>query len=313
MKKKKHIGLWVLVGVVVLLGAAAYWQKDNIGLAMQLLKSSPESVETQAEESREKLQDSISGGSLTVREPTEDEKKALKDGSLSREELIRKLIEPEETREGNEKNPETEKKDYQSDTEKNIINDTDASGAGKPQKTEGSSGETAPAENTAPPTENTEQSAEPTAPPAENTEQPAEITAPPQEETAQTEEADESEEYRQKLSALLAEAYVLEEEFDAKLQDMVEQAKQEYRGMTKEERSKSALLKWAGGYVSRATDMEKECDAEVNELAGRMLTLIHEYQGDESVVRAFTENYASEKNLKKSQYLAELKNRGLLG
>lgn len=233
VKKRKHTGLWIMLTLFVVLGALAYWQRENIHAVMQGIQSSPEELEQQLADNQQRVHEAVdSNADITVRDLTEEERAALRNGSQSREEIIKKLVEP------------------YSETPK------------------------------------------------------------PQESTP--EELATKEKYQKDLSSLVAEVYVMQAEYNAALEGMVEQAKQEYSTKSESEKSKTALIKWASGYVSRATTLEKECDAEMDAIAVKMLTLIKENGGNTSLVDEVVYTYANEKSLKKSWYLSEMQKRGLL-
>ena len=284
MKKRRHIGIWVLAAVVLLLGIAAFLQRENIKAAVQGLSSSPEELQQKLEENQARIQTAVQENpALAVRELTEEEKKAFREGSLTREELIRRLIQPESDEEMKE-NPE--QGDFSE--EKESIAEPTAELPAQPDEA---------ARQTQTPVETLPEEKVPSSAESEG-------SAP---EDAQLRQA------QIDLSALVAEVYVLQEEYNTALQAMVEQAKQEYAGKTAAERTKTELVKWASGYVSRATELEKECDVKMDEIAAKMVSLIRKNKGDDSIVRVITVSYAEEKSLKKAWYLSEMQNRGLLG
>ena len=240
MKKRKYIGLWILLILVIALGGLAYWQRENIRIAMQGIKFTPEELEQQLTDNQERMQEVVeSNTDITVRDLTEEEKAALKAGAQSREEIIERLTKPQ-----------------------------------TPQQTQ-----------------------------AEQTKKPT---------SQELAEAAAREKYQKDLSALIAEVYVMQAEYNAAIEGMMEQAKQEYSAKSKSESSKSALLKWARGYISRATSLEKECDAKMDDITEKILVLLKENDGDLSLADEVVYAYANEKSLKKSWYLSEMKKRGLL-
>lgn len=233
VKKRKHTGLWIMLTLFVVLGALAYWQRENIHAVMQGIQSSPEELEQQLADNQQRVHEAVdSNADITVRDLTEEERAALRNGSQSREEIIKKLVEP------------------YSETPK----------------------------------------------PQEST--PEELAA--------------KEKYQKELSSLIAEVYVMRAEYNAALEGMVDQAKQEYSAKSESEKSKTELVMWASGYVSRATALEKECDAKMDTIVSGLLTLIQENDGDSGIVDEVVNSYITEKSLKKSWYLSQLKERGLL-
>lgn len=118
--------------------------------------------------------------------------------------------------------------------------------------------------------------------------------------------------YQKELSALIARVYVLREEYTLALDNMYASAKAEYKALPAEKRSKANLVKMAGGYLSKASALEKECDGKMDEIVSAMEALIKENNGDMSLVDTVVYTYANEKSLKKSWYLSELERKGLI-
>lgn len=119
--------------------------------------------------------------------------------------------------------------------------------------------------------------------------------------------------YQKDLSALIEKIYILREEFSAALQNMQNEALAEYRAFTEEQlKSSSELLKWASGYLGRATVLEKECDARMDQLIVQIEELMKANGKDLSESDAIYEAYLNEKSLKKAWYISKLKERGLL-
>lgn len=116
----------------------------------------------------------------------------------------------------------------------------------------------------------------------------------------------EEDNYQQELSAIVAQVYVLQAEYTGVLEDMFESAKAEYLALEKEQRTKSNMLSIASKYLSKAYELEKQCDAEMDEIASSMASLIQANDGDMSLVDTVVYTYAKEKSLKKSWYMSRL-------
>ncbi len=268
---------WVIVSIVLLvilvaLGIIYLLQQDNIKAAANARRYTQEQLREQLEESRQSVQDTLDEHypDLQVRDLTDEERAALREGTMSREELISALLEPAGPAPDHSPAPSP------------------------PAET------TQPAEETAPPASHTD-------PPPAHTEAPA-VSATP----VPTAEPDREEEYKKALGELIAEAYVMREEYVAKLDAMVAEAKAEYRAKPESERTKSKLLSWVTGYAQRASDLESECDKQMEELFVRMRKLIGEYNGDQSIVDAVADQYLTEKSIQKSLYIQELEKRGIM-
>ncbi len=299
MKKRKMIRRrWVILSVVVLvilvaLGILYLLQQDNIKAAANARRYTQEQLQKQLEESRQAVQDALDEQfpDLQVRDLTDEERAALREGTMSREELIAALLGP-------------------------------GGSAPGPSAAE----TTPPAEETEAPASTTEPPTGETAPPAGNTEPPPAHTAAPvitaapestpgpaSEPTPEpTAEPDRDAEYQAALAEIIAEVYVLREEYVAKLDAMAAEAKAEYRAKPESERTKSKLVSWASGYASRAGELERQCDAQMNAIVDRLWQLVLKYDADPSIVKTLTYSYAQEKSIQKSLYIQELEKRGIM-
>jgi len=94
MKKKKHIGLWILSAIVVLIAALVIRQRQNLKAVVDGVKYSPEEILQKLEENEAALEETIlQDPDISVREPTQEELDQLGDGELTEEELIGRLTE----------------------------------------------------------------------------------------------------------------------------------------------------------------------------------------------------------------------------
>lgn len=243
MKRKTKITCGVLAGVLLAVGAVGYAQRGNVDAVLKAAQYSADEIEEKRKENQQKVQEKVdSMPTITVRDLTEEERQALRDGSVTQEELTEKLVE-----------------------------------AVSPQPTPDITADPAPAASA--PAETQSAAVEPT-------------------------------QWEKDLSALVARVYVLREEYTIELDNMLSEAKAEYRAMTAEQRTKTALMKFAKGYVTRALALEKECDAKMDDVVSQMEDIIKENNGDMTLADTVVETYASEKSLKKAWYMAELEKRG---
>lgn len=229
MRKARKIVLAVVAILLVVVGAVAYWQKENLKAASDAMKYTQEELEDLMSQNQQALEEAVSAmPEITVRDLTEKEKEALRNGSITQEELIQHLTE-------------------------------------KP--------------------------------------------AAPQEEMP----ADEKQiAFERDLSALIAKVYILRQQFLTRLEDMQKQAEKEYRGFSPSQRTKTNLIKWAKEYLKRASELELECDLEIDSIAVDMQKLIRDNHGDEGLIDTMINTYTKEKSLKKSWYMSQLKERGLV-
>lgn len=118
--------------------------------------------------------------------------------------------------------------------------------------------------------------------------------------------------YQKELSAIIARAYVLREEYTIALDDMYNAAKADYKALPKGKRTKQVLMDLAGSYLDRARALEAQCDDQMDEIVAAMEALIRANGGDMTLVDRVVYAYANEKSLKKAWYMSELEKKGLV-
>lgn len=242
----------ILCGVfaVMFLGVAGviWWQWENLQALKSAAQYSSEELEQQLQENQQLIQDAVSKvPEVIIRDVTDEEREALKDGSLTEEELVDRLV------------------------------------------------------NTGTPVQTGQETLVPVNPPTGSPQPEAPAPAPVPDPA-----------YQQKLSSLIAEVYVLREKYTIELDNMYAAAKKEYKAMPKSKRTTEKLSKWAMGYVTQATKLEKDCDASMDDVVLRMEDLINTNGGDLSLVDTVVYTYANEKSLKKAFYMSKLEEKGLI-
>lgn len=254
MKRWMKILCIVLALLAALLAGLYWWQRENLKAVKDAASHSSEELEEKLAENQQQIRDVVDAApEIVVREVTEEERQALRDGTMTQEELIERLLDPGE----------------QSDS------------------------------TVAPGMEET--------PPGEDAKAPAETPTLPAEQPKPVEDP-----YQKELSAIIAKVYVLREDFTMALDNMYDEAKAEYIALPAEKRTKSNLMVLASKYLSKATALEKECDARMDEIVADMEKLIQENNGDMSLVDTVVYSYANEKSLKKSWYMSKLQEKGLV-
>lgn len=241
-KTARTVLLIVLAVLVLAVGLLAWrFRKEIQAFAISRQYSTAE-LEGQLAENDQTIRDAVEASSdVTVRAPTDEEREALRDGSLSQEELIGRL--------------------------------TGESAAG--------SSDSAPE------------------------------TAAPEEQPAEQAPA-EPPEYQKQLSALIAQVYVLREEYLAALDNMETSAKADYRALSDSQRTAGKLASLVSDYIGRATRLEKECDGKMDAIIAQMETLIQANNGDMSLTDTVFNTYVNEKSLKKAWYMSRLQEKGLI-
>ena len=232
----------MLAVLVLAVGLLAWRFRKEIQAFTISRQYSTAELEGQLAENDQTIRDAVEASSdVTVRAPTDEEREALRDGSLSQEELIGRL--------------------------------TGESAAG--------SSDSAPE------------------------------TAAPEEQPAEQAPA-EPPEYQKQLSALIAQVYVLREEYLAALDNMETSAKADYRALSDSQRTAGKLASLVSDYIGRATRLEKECDGKMDAIIAQMETLIQANNGDMSLTDTVFNTYVNEKSLKKAWYMSRLQEKGLI-
>ena len=285
---------WIIIAVVILvlivvLGVLYLMQQDNLRAAANARKYTQEQLLEKKEENRQAVEDALGKQypELHVRDLTDQERAALRDGTLSREEIISALLGLDE--QGHESSGS-------------------AQGTEPPAQTQDPVPETpAPTEGPAP-----SQTAAPTAAPAPSQTAAPEETPIPAETAEPEPEPPPADPYSEELASLVADIYVMREEYIALLDEMMARAKAEYSAKPESERTHSKLVKWASGYVSEAANLEKECDARMDAVLAKVKALAEKYGEDTGIVDTLAGFYAEEKSIQKSLYIQELERRGIL-
>lgn len=96
MSRKRKIVCAVLGGVVLCASGLAAWQWNNIGAALSFVRYSQEELESRLDQNDRTIKDAVQNiPNVTIRDVTQEEKDALKEGTLTQEELVQSLIQSE--------------------------------------------------------------------------------------------------------------------------------------------------------------------------------------------------------------------------
>lgn len=123
-----------------------------------------------------------------------------------------------------------------------------------------------------------------------------------------------SEEYKAKneeIAQLIGKMYVLKAKFSSDLSDIEDWVNEKYRLYCKEyggsENIPSSVKTKVGKQAyARAIELEKECDAQVNEILARVTVLLKETGQSSKVTDEIREAYENEKMLAKSYYMSQI-------
>ena len=257
VRRRTKIICGIVLAAAVGLGSVGVWQWNNISAALSFLRFSKAELEEQLEQKDQAIKDAVKElPDVSVRDITQEEKDALRDGTLTQEELIESLIKPQPPKE--------------------------------------------PAEEIKPD--------EPVAVPEPEKPKPEPEPSKPEPEPKPPEQS----EYEKQLAAIIAEIYVLREQFLIRLDELLEEAKAEYKTLSPEQRSKTNMVPLVADYMARGTQLEEECDAKIVAILDRLEKLVREHNGDTKLSQKIFDTYVDEKSIKKAWYMAELKEKGLV-
>ena len=259
VKRRTKIVCGVLLAAIIGVGALTVWQWNNISAALSFTRYSQSELEDRLASNDQTIKDAMDAApEVVIRDITQEEKDALRAGTLTQEELVQSLLQkPEQTTPEPEQKPQT-----------------------KPE------GE----------------------PPPKQVQQPAKDPA----DSTQPEKKPEQSEYEKQVNALIAQVLVLREEFLIKLDELQAAAIAEYKAIPEDQRTATKLLSFAGGYLAKGLELEKQCDAKVEAIAVELDRLARENGGDPTLAQTVYDTYVEEKSLKKAWYMAELKKRGMV-
>lgn len=118
--------------------------------------------------------------------------------------------------------------------------------------------------------------------------------------------------FESQLQALIDRVYALRDEYVGALEAMERDAAEAYRNLPAEKRTAKGKIEFASSYISRATELEKECDGKMDQLVAEFKALLKGYGQSMELVDTVIYTYANEKSLKKAWYLSELEKRGMI-
>ncbi len=105
MKCRAKIVCGVLLTAAVGVGALTVWQWNNIRAALSFVRFSQSELEDKLSQTDQTIKDAMDAApEVTIRDITQEEKDALRDGTLTQEELVESLLQKPE-----QKKPEPEK------------------------------------------------------------------------------------------------------------------------------------------------------------------------------------------------------------
>lgn len=118
--------------------------------------------------------------------------------------------------------------------------------------------------------------------------------------------------YERQMAELIADAYVLRDEYTIALESMYAEAEGALTAYVNESRTSDEINALIGSYLSRASAMEAACDGKIDGIVYEMNYLIEKNNGDTTVVDTLVETYVNEKATKQARYISRLQEKGLI-
>ena len=125
----------------------------------------------------------------------------------------------------------------------------------------------------------------------------------PDESSKEPENEPEAEAPKDRVSEIVAELYVVQADFIARLEAVGDAAYADYKAIHYD---RSKITSIVDSYTGTVANMEAECDATVRGLLAELETELNKVGGDLSLVSEIRQFYYKEKSLKKSYYLNKM-------
>lgn len=127
------------------------------------------------------------------------------------------------------------------------------------------------------------------------------------EKPAKTDNSQKIAEANNRIAKLVGKMYVLKSQFTGELKSIEKWVSSEYKKLTKEEKKSIAVKTKIGKEaVSKATALEKSCDAQVEAILSEISTLLKESGQKTDLVKQIRQAYEEEKQLTKSYYVSKI-------
>ena len=111
-----------------------------------------------------------------------------------------------------------------------------------------------------------------------------------------------------RIAQLVGKMYVLKSRFTGELKTIEKWVKTEYKKLTAEEKKSIAVKTKIGKEaISRATALEKDCDAQVEGILSEVTNLLKQTGQSTDLVKQIRDAYQQEKQLTKSYYVSKYK------
>lgn len=322
-KQKKHLVLKILLSILVVLilavGIFTAANRELVGGALSLLKSAPGNnlkaawifLTGDSDTIQQQISDNDAGyheavqkiaeelGDQSTLDLSEYTLELLNSGKLSEEEMVQLLLGAQQSPESDAPNtePDSTPTDDRNDIPQNVPSTDSTSSI--PTTSVPATPDT-PTEQPAPSTPSQSQPPKvdtPSTPVQDNqSSQPSQSTQNGQSTATVDTSAEE-------IAACIAKLYVLKSNFTGKLTSMEREIIDAYESLPKEEHTPASRKRIAGEYIKTVSQLEQDCDAQVDTLLSDLTAKLVAQGKDTAVVDTLRQSYEKEKSLKKAYYL----------
>lgn len=280
--KKKHIALYILGALIIIVAAIAIWQRDTLSTLYKALTISSEELSAKDKLNNDEMKAALAEQGVVAPDISENEVEAVIRGDKTTREAAEELL----------------KKQL---AERNEADNTDS---GNPADTL----EQKP-EPTAEPQQTTNTAAPATAEPVSTaTSSPKESATPTPEPQPEDyyDESKVSDDVNYEINLRVTELYVVESLYYAKIDEVIKEAKDEYRQLPKEKRTKSSKINIALSKAGKMTSLQTECDAQVYAIIDEIEQILIDAGQSTSLSDNLRQYYNNKKADQQAYYLSKL-------
>lgn len=296
MKKKTTGILCGVLTAVLAVGGLCFWQRGNLRALGMSLQLSQDELAEKMDEQQQRTADAAEKAGIAVRPLTEEERAALQQQELTRDELIDRLTDAGSTAGAAQAGAANPPGAAESEAH-------DSPSTQAPSAPESEADDDSSAEAPAPPAATDPVPASPEAPAAEPLPA-APAGSEPAPPVSAAPEPDSETLLREELARCIAELYVMEAEYTAWLEQANQSAIDEFVALPEEEQTTSAKYSIGMRYLTEALEKEAECDARMQTLADEIRDLLTQLGEDTALADEIHAAYVDKKAAQKAYYLS---------
>ena len=302
----KKIIISVLALIVVIIGAFAIWQWDNICAVVEGIRYDEEEIAQKSVAAEHKIDEYFEKNNLGKITPmTLEQEQALQNGEITPEAAVKIMtgaISFEQAKENTAALGVTDSLTEQSVEVSDKSMDIPPENKTADNKSQTQANDVQEKNIPEPETENVSESV-----PQDNSEQMEKITLESSSQAPSVESEPESSgtDYDSLISEKVAELYVVKSNFYASFNSKYSAARSAFLALPKSERTKANLAATVKSYVPEGLAMERECDSQVEAILSELKVLLKQAGRDESLVEFIRSAYDSEKSAMKSSLISK--------